>query len=93
LSPHQESATKTEKQPVSIALPDLQTGSTGSAPRLPELPPTEDEAQGKESSNHGKPKTAGAVIIKGSKTSPPPTETSEDDFDALTRRFAALKKR
>ncbi|KAF7969082.1 hypothetical protein HWV62_28384 [Athelia sp. TMB] len=46
-------------------------------PKLPDIPPTEEQTEAK------KP-------IKP--TTPPPTYP-EDDFDALTRRFEALKKR
>jgi len=47
------------------------------APKLPDLPPTEDETETK----------------KPTKTITPPPTYPEDDFDALTRRFEALKKR
>jgi len=57
--------------------------STG-APKLPDIPPTEDaEAKGKP-----------AATTKSS--TPPPVYNKappEDDFEALTRRFEALKKR
>ncbi|KAG7099856.1 hypothetical protein E1B28_001662 [Marasmius oreades] len=49
-------------------------------PKLPDIPPTEDEAEGKSQSS-SKPTT----------TEPPPSY--EDDFGALAKRFAALKKR
>jgi len=52
-------------------------------PKLPDIPPTEDEVEAK-----GKPATT-------AKSSPPPAYKAppEDDFEALTRRFEALKKR
>ena len=51
-------------------------------PKLPELPPTEDEEQKPASKG---PATQGATAAK---PAPP-----EDDFEALAARFAALKKR
>lgn len=48
-------------------------------PKLPDIPPTEDETEAK------KPAKAA--------TPPPIYKAPEDDFDALTRRFEALKKR
>ncbi|EIW87091.1 DUF292-domain-containing protein [Coniophora puteana RWD-64-598 SS2] len=53
-------------------------------PKLPDLPPTEDEAEG------GKPNASGSSSV-AKKPDPPPYE--EDDFAALARRFEALKKR
>jgi vacuolar protein sorting-associated protein IST1 len=53
-------------------------------PKLPDLPPTEDEIEAK-----GKPAVAG----KMSTPPPVPKAPPEDDFEALTRRFEALKKR
>ncbi|KAG8920124.1 hypothetical protein FRC01_000908 [Tulasnella sp. 417] len=49
-------------------------------PKIPSLPPTEDEKRPAKSPTPAKP-------------TPPPAEAAEDDFEALTRRFAALKKR
>lgn len=49
-------------------------------PQIPSLPPTEDEKRPAKSPTPAK-------------ATPPPAEAAEDDFDALTRRFAALKKR
>jgi len=60
--------------------------STGGrrTPKLPDIPPTEDEAGAK-----GRP----AATTKS--PTPPPMYRAppEDDFEALTRRFEALKKR
>lgn len=64
-------------------LPDAATisaeaRSTGArTPKLPELPPTEDEGPSK-----------GANAKDAVKPAPP-----EDDFETLAKRFAALKKR
>ncbi|KAG8971873.1 hypothetical protein FRC05_010540 [Tulasnella sp. 425] len=49
-------------------------------PNIPSLPPTEDEKRPAKS-----PAPA--------KATPPPAEAPGDEFDALARRFAALKKR
>lgn len=53
-------------------------------PNLPDIPPTEDEDDGK-----------GKATKTTKAATPPPTYTAppEDDFDALTKRFEALKKR
>jgi len=53
-------------------------------PKLPDIPPTEDEAE-----TDGKPAAADKA------PTPPPVYKAppEDDFEALTRRFEALKKR
>jgi len=53
-------------------------------PKLPDIPPTEDEVDAK-----GKPPAA------AKSSTPPPVYKAppEDDFQALTRRFEALKKR
>ncbi|KAI3622582.1 hypothetical protein WG66_015912 [Moniliophthora roreri] len=70
-----ESGQTTES--ITINLPESKEASAG--PKLPDIPPTEDE-----------PKEAKSGI-KAAKSPPPPPP--EDDFDALTKRFAALKKR
>lgn len=46
-------------------------------PNLPDIPPTEDQPE----------------VKKPAKPATPPPTYPEDDFDALTRRFEALKKR
>jgi len=53
-------------------------------PKLPDIPPTEDEAEGK-----------GKLTTTAKSFTPPPVYKAppEDDFEALTRRFEALKKR
>ncbi|EEB91690.1 hypothetical protein MPER_09917, partial [Moniliophthora perniciosa FA553] len=66
-----------ESGSITINLPESKEASIG--PKLPDIPPTEDE------SKEAKPGT------KAAKSPPPPPP--EDDFDALTKRFAALKKR
>ncbi|KAJ7150330.1 regulator of Vps4 activity in the MVB pathway-domain-containing protein [Mycena filopes] len=64
--------------------------------KLPTIPPTESEEKQKKSADDGggKPKGVGgsAASKKGSSTSSPP-DAPEDEFDALAKRFAALKKR
>lgn len=75
----QESAT--DEQPSDLALHD-----TGSAPgSAPNLPDTEGK---KKSPYEGKVKAAGNPV-----TSPTPPDALEDDFEALTIRFAALKRK
>ncbi|KAJ7750234.1 DUF292-domain-containing protein [Mycena metata] len=73
----------------------------GATLKLPAIPPTESEAGGKEKKSSAaddsggggnKPKVGGGGGKKGSSTSPP-AEEPEDEFDALAKRFAALKKR
>lgn len=73
-----------EKTPVLEApIPDAATISAEArsagvrTPKLPELPPTEDAEPAKKE-----------VAKETVKPAPP-----EDDFDALAKRFAALKKR
>jgi len=72
-------------------LPRVDTSQTSSpsvggrrTPKLPDIPPTEDEADAE-----GKPAAADKA------PTPPPVNKAppEDDFEALTRRFEALKKR
>lgn len=80
----------TQEPAVKIAVPDMKNADSSSMPKLPELPPTEDEKP-----KENKSKSPDTIPPKTSITtsSPPPPETSEDDFDALAKRFAALKKR
>jgi vacuolar protein sorting-associated protein IST1 len=54
------------------------------SPKLPDIPPTEDE---------GETKSKTAATRKASTPPPKYNAPPEDDFDALTRRFEALKKR
>ncbi|KAJ4485614.1 DUF292-domain-containing protein [Lentinula aciculospora] len=70
-----------------IVLPDIKAeaaSATPTTPKLPDIPPTEDENEKAGLSKEGSQGNNTAVI----KPSPP-----EDDFDLLTKRFAALKKR
>lgn len=73
-----------------IAVSDLRNADSSSTPKLPDIPPTEDEKP-----KDNKSKSTDTTPPKPSTTtsSPPPPETPEDDFDALAKRFAALKKR
>ncbi|KAJ3797702.1 DUF292-domain-containing protein [Lentinula aff. detonsa] len=69
-----------------IALPDIKTEAASTVPttpKLPDVPPTEDENE------------KGALPKEGSqgKSSVVKSTTPENDFDLLTKRFAALKKR
>ncbi|KAJ3717264.1 DUF292-domain-containing protein [Lentinula guzmanii] len=69
-----------------IALPDIKTEAASTVPttpKLPDVPPTEDENE------------KAALPKEGSqgKTSVVKSTTPENDFDLLTKRFAALKKR
>ncbi|KAJ7103129.1 regulator of Vps4 activity in the MVB pathway-domain-containing protein [Mycena belliarum] len=57
--------------------------------KLPAIPPTEGEGKEKKSSEDSKPKSGPNPSKKPS--SPP--DAPEDEFDALAKRFAALKKR
>jgi len=61
--------------------PDSSVGGRGT-PKLPDIPPIEDEAD-------AKGKATGKISTPLPVYKAPP----EDDFDALTRRFEALKKR
>jgi len=72
-------------EPLSGAHASETSGPSGGVlrtPKLPDIPPTEDEVETK-----GKP--------AGKAHTPPPVYKTppEDDFEALTRRFEALKKR
>ena len=75
-----------EKADISDNIPKASITSSSAGgrrtPKLPDIPPTEDEAKGKS-----------AATAKSS--TPPPIYKAppEDDFEALTRRFEALKKR
>jgi len=53
-------------------------------PKLPDIPPTEDE---------GETKGKASATLKSSTPPPKYNAPAEDDFDALTKRFEALKKR
>ncbi|KAI5833766.1 DUF292-domain-containing protein [Schizophyllum commune Tattone D] len=82
-----------------LDLPDVRTrsSSSSSAPHLPAIPPT--EAEGPEKLRIAKEKKAKEDSAAKAKESEPKTaETKakvpdEDDFEALSKRFAALKKR
>jgi len=77
-----------EKAGSSDTIPKASTASSSAGgrrtPKLPDIPPTEDEVEAK-----GKP------AAKAKSPTPPPVYKAppEDDFEALTRRFEALKKR
>ncbi|KAL1740749.1 DUF292-domain-containing protein [Schizophyllum fasciatum] len=81
-----------------LDLPDVRTrsSSSSSAPHLPNLPPTQ----------NSEPEKLRAAKVKGkdeegkkddptakAKTDAPAPPSNDDDFEALTKRFAALKKR
>jgi vacuolar protein sorting-associated protein IST1 len=84
LSPHhkytpQESTTSSESAPVSKPLEEKTSSIVEGrkTPKLPDIPPTEDSEKDKENATPPKPA---------------PTRP-QDDFDALAKRFEALKKR
>ncbi|KAK1233071.1 Vacuolar protein sorting-associated protein ist1 [Marasmius sp. AFHP31] len=72
-----ESLDKAGEGEEDIKLPETKP----STPKLPDIPPTEDDDDKNKSKPGAKPPTPG----------PPPSY--EDDLDALAKRFAALKKR
>ncbi|KAF7436310.1 hypothetical protein PC9H_003139 [Pleurotus ostreatus] len=71
-----------------IAVPDL-SNDVKPAPNPPDLPPIEG------TNEKNTPTNAKSVSDKSKSpsTSPPKKDEEEDDFDALAKRFAALKKR
>lgn len=81
--PNKTSLNENEKDHLNITLPDVKSDPQ-SGTKLPDIPPTEDD--GKASSD-----SKGQAAHKSeTKSLPAPTE---DDFDTLAKRFAALKKR
>jgi len=81
-----EGEEKEEKEPTSTSNSD----DPATTLKLPAIPPVE-SGEGKEkkpTDDSSKPKSA---LKKGSTPSPP--DEPEDEFDALAKRFAALKKR
>lgn len=77
-----------EKAGISNTIPKASIASSSAGgrrtPKLPDIPPTEDEAEVKGKS---------AAAVKSSTPPPMYKAPPEDDFEALTRRFEALKKR
>lgn len=74
-----------------IAVPDL-SNDVKPAPNPPDLPPIEDTNKKSTLTNT---KSVSDIVSK-SKTpsaSSPKKDEDEDDFEALAKRFAALKKR
>ncbi|KAJ7665356.1 regulator of Vps4 activity in the MVB pathway-domain-containing protein [Mycena polygramma] len=60
--------------------------------KLPAIPPVEGEGKEKKPTDDSKPKSgSGTAALKKGPPSPP--DEPEDEFDALAKRFAALKKR
>lgn len=76
-------------EPASVAKIGSDAGASGKTPRLPDIPPTEDE--GGRDKEKGKP--GGSAPATKARSPTPPPQHPEDDFAALTRRFEALKKR
>ncbi|KAI5898762.1 DUF292-domain-containing protein [Schizophyllum commune H4-8] len=81
-----------------LDLPDVRTrsSSSSSTPRLPAIPPTEAEGPEKLRIAKEKAKEGEKKEDATTKAKPPETKTKvpdEDDFEALSKRFAALKKR
>ncbi|KAF4604737.1 hypothetical protein EYR40_003515 [Pleurotus pulmonarius] len=85
-------ATSSADQPAAvIAVPDL-SNDVKPAPNPPDLPPIED-ANEKSTPTNTKSVSDGVSKTKPPSTSPAKKDEEEDDFDALAKRFAALKKR
>ncbi|KAJ7116792.1 regulator of Vps4 activity in the MVB pathway-domain-containing protein [Mycena crocata] len=59
--------------------------------KLPAIPPAEGEGKEKKPTEDSKPKSGSTSVKKSSPS--PPDAAPEDEFDALAKRFAALKKR
>ncbi|KAL1663681.1 DUF292-domain-containing protein [Schizophyllum commune] len=87
-----------------LDLPDVRTrsSSSSSTPHLPAIPPTEAEGPeklriAKAKASEAKEKASEAKGKEGEKKDEAATKTAkipdEDDFEALSKRFAALKKR
>lgn len=74
-----------------IAVPDL-SNDVKPAPNPPDLPPIEGTNE-KNTPTNAKSVSDGVSKSKPPSTSPPKQDEEEDDFDALAKRFAALKKR
>ncbi|KAJ6601409.1 regulator of Vps4 activity in the MVB pathway-domain-containing protein [Mycena vulgaris] len=74
-----------EKEPISNS--DEPTGTL----KLPAIPPVEGGGKEKKPTEDGKPKSGSNALKKASPS--PPDAPEEDEFDALAKRFAALKKR
>ncbi|KAF8899164.1 DUF292-domain-containing protein [Infundibulicybe gibba] len=79
----QDIPTKSEEVPVPVIQPGKSSESVETSGTKPNVPPTEDETSNPVSKVMGTSAKGGA--------SPEPKD--EDDFEALTKRFAALKKR
>ncbi|KAJ7897308.1 regulator of Vps4 activity in the MVB pathway-domain-containing protein [Mycena olivaceomarginata] len=75
-----------EKELVSTSNPDEPANTL----KLPAIPPVEGEGKEKKPTEDNKPKSGSTAPKKGS---PSPPDEPEDEFDALAKRFAALKKR
>lgn len=70
----------------SVDVPDVKVEAASPAPKLPDIPPTEDiESEKSELTKDGSSAKTSVSVSK--------SELPEDDFDLLTKRFAALKKR
>ncbi|KAF9490748.1 DUF292-domain-containing protein [Pleurotus eryngii] len=74
-----------------ITVPDL-SNDVKPAPNPPDLPPIEGTNE-KNTPTNTKSVSDGVSKSKPLSTSPPKKDEEEDDFDALAKRFAALKKR
>ncbi|KAF5384963.1 hypothetical protein D9615_001169 [Tricholomella constricta] len=86
-----DSGFDSERQPVVIDQADTQKGNrSDSNPKVSDTPPMEgDSPKSKDTQAKPPPYTS----AKGAKASSSSPEPPEDDFDALSKRFAALKKR
>ncbi|KZV67655.1 hypothetical protein PENSPDRAFT_653949 [Peniophora sp. CONT] len=74
-----------EHLPPGVGVSDAVAREGRKTPRLPELPPTEDEAEGTAAA-------ADKTVPEKAKAQSKPAEP-EDDFSMLAKRFEALKKR
>ncbi|KAF8665282.1 hypothetical protein AX16_000303 [Volvariella volvacea WC 439] len=82
-----------QKSDVDVAPKDdekSKLSSSESGPKLPDLPPTEES---KPTSPAPPPSTTNGAGTAPSSTVKESTPKEEDNFDALAKRFAALKKR
>lgn len=89
-TPAQETSSADQPSAV-IAVPDL-SNDVKPAPNPPDLPPIEGTNE-KDTPTNAKSVSDGVSKSKPPSTSPPKKDEEEDDFDALAKRFAALKKR
>jgi len=89
----QTSAVGEEEKEPATATSTSNSDDPGTTLNLPAIPPVEGEGKEKKpTADSSKPKSGGLTSTKKG-SSPSPPDEPEDEFDALTKRFAALKKR